>query len=56
MNAETMDDITGYSGVHTTDVTERKALAMLDNAAERGGQFYMQVAPGKNQRSLYCSG
>ncbi len=40
-------DITGYKGTHTSVVTQEKALAMLDDAADRGGQFYMQVAPGK---------
>lgn len=46
MDADSDADITAFPGVHTTDVTEQKALAMLDDAAARGGQFYMQVAPG----------
>jgi N-acetylglucosamine-6-sulfatase len=47
INAASDADITGYPAQHTTVVTEQKALAFLDDAASRGGQFYMQVAPGK---------
>jgi N-acetylglucosamine-6-sulfatase len=47
INAASDADITGYPDQHTTVVTEQKALAFLDDAASRGGQFYMQVAPGK---------
>lgn len=38
-------NIVGYKGLHTTDVTWSKALGFIDDAAERGGQFYIQVAP-----------
>ncbi|KAK5162800.1 uncharacterized protein LTR77_011172 [Saxophila tyrrhenica] len=44
-NAATAADITGYKGMHTTEVLEEKALAMIDDAASKGGQFYMQIAP-----------
>ena len=47
MNATSKSDIEGFKGEHTTLVTEQKALDMLDDAAARGGQFYMQIAPGK---------
>lgn len=45
-------DIVGYKGMHTTDVTWNKALGFIDDAAQRGGQFYMQVAPGKCPSNL----
>lgn len=47
VDAESLADVTPFKGIHTTDVTEQKALAMLDDAADRGGQFFMMVAPGK---------
>ncbi|KAK5173343.1 uncharacterized protein LTR77_002024 [Saxophila tyrrhenica] len=34
-----------YKGTHTTDVTQEKALSMLDDAASSGDQFFMMVAP-----------
>jgi N-acetylglucosamine-6-sulfatase len=34
-----------YKGQHTTDVTQQKALAMLDDAATSGDQFFLMVAP-----------
>ena len=37
--------ITPYKGIHTTDVLHKKALNMLDEAAEKGDQFFMMVAP-----------
>jgi hypothetical protein len=40
------DKITGYNGIHTTAVTQTKALAMLDEAAKTNDQFFMMVAPG----------
>jgi hypothetical protein len=40
------DKITGYDGIHTTEVTQTKALAMLDVAAKTKDQFFMMVAPG----------
>ena len=46
------DDITGYKGIHTTDVTQTKALAMLDDAVKSKDQFFMMVAPGKPPCSL----
>jgi arylsulfatase A-like enzyme len=39
--------ITLYDGIHTTNVTQQKALAFLDDAAEKGEQFFMMVTPGK---------
>lgn len=39
------DVVTPYKGVHTTDVTQTKALAMIDEAAGSGDQFFMMVAP-----------
>jgi hypothetical protein len=36
-----------YKGEHTTDVIQKKALDMLDDAASTGDQFFMMVAPGK---------
>ena len=36
----------GHPGIHTTTVTEQKALKMLDKAAAKGDQFFMMVAPG----------
>ena len=45
-----LKDVDSFPDIHTTDVTERKALDMLDDAAERGNQFYMQIAPGKAKR------
>ena len=47
VNAVGDADITGYKGMHTTEVLQQKALAMIDDAANRSGQFYMQIAPGK---------
>lgn len=41
------DEVTGFKGVHTTDVTESKSLKMLDDAAKSGDQFFMMVAPGE---------
>jgi hypothetical protein len=57
------DELTGYKGIHTTDVTQTKALAMLDDAAKSKDQFFMMVAPGKSalfpervyQRLTLCS-
>lgn len=37
--------ITDYPGIHTTNVTQTKALAMLDQAVDTGNQFFMMVAP-----------
>lgn len=37
--------ITPFIGTHTTDVTQTKALAMLEQAASSGNQFFMMVAP-----------
>ena len=39
------DDLTPFPGIHTTDVTKKKALDMLDSAASSGNQFFMMVAP-----------
>ena len=39
-------NVNAYKGEHTTDVTQKKALAMLDDAASSGDQFFMMVAPG----------
>jgi hypothetical protein len=36
-----------FKGEHTTDVIQKKALDMLDDAASTGDQFFMMVAPGK---------
>jgi hypothetical protein len=36
-----------YEGEHTTDVIQKKALDMLDDAASTGDQFFMMVAPGR---------
>ena len=47
VDAESEADIKPHKGVHTTDVTHQKALAMIDQAAKAGGQFYMQVATGE---------
>lgn len=47
---------TQYPGIHTTDVTEAKALAMLDQAHESGEQFFMMVAPGKSVNAILCLG
>ncbi|KAK3707268.1 hypothetical protein LTR37_012269 [Vermiconidia calcicola] len=44
-NAQSEADIASEQGTHTTDVTGRKALDMLDDAAARKGQFFMMVAP-----------
>ena len=40
------NEITGYKGIHTTDVTQTKALAMIDDAANSKDQFFLMVAPG----------
>lgn len=45
-HANSEADIESFQGTHTTTVTWDKALAFLDDAASKGGQFYMQVAPG----------
>ena len=47
VNAQSVADTTVYDNVHTTDVTNQKALAMIDEAAASGNQFFMMVAPGK---------
>lgn len=39
------NDVVPFIGTHTTDVTQTKALAMLDDAATSGNQFFMMVAP-----------
>ena len=41
------DDVSSYKGIHTTDVTQEKALAMIEDAATSGDQFFMMVAPGE---------
>ena len=41
------DTITPFDNIHTTNVTQEKALAFLDDAAAMGEQFFMMVAPGK---------
>ena len=43
------DSITPFPGIHTTDVTQSKALAMIDHAADSKEQFFMMVAPGMQQ-------
>lgn len=39
--------VSKYPGVHTTHVTQEKALAAIDDAAKNKKQFFMMVAPGK---------
>jgi hypothetical protein len=39
--------ISSYDGIHTTNITQDKALAMIDDAAAIGEQFFMMVAPGE---------
>lgn len=39
-------DLTPYWGVHTTNVTQDKALDYIDDAAAAGQQFFMMIAPG----------
>lgn len=41
------DTITPYDGIHTTHVTQEKALVVLDDAAATGEQFFMMVTPGE---------
>ena len=43
--------LTQHNGVHTTNVTQTKALDFLDDAAAAGEQFFMMVAPGVFQIS-----
>lgn len=52
------DTITAYDGIHTTDVTQEKALAVLDDAAATGEQFFMMVTPGESypRKQAYQSG
>ena len=38
-------EIEKHIGEHTTDVTETKSLAMLDQAAQANNQWFMMVAP-----------
>jgi hypothetical protein len=52
VNAQSTADTTQYNGVHTTDVTSKKALDMIDEAANDGNQFFMMVAGGKSTVSL----
>lgn len=40
------DNLTGYKGVHTTDVTQEKAIELIDHASDSGNQFFMMIAPG----------
>lgn len=48
-NARTVsNDVTAFPNVHTTTVTERKALAMVDAAAAAGGQFFMMITGGEH--------
>lgn len=37
--------ITPFDNIHTTNVTQQKALDMIDDAAKAGEQFFMQIAP-----------
>jgi hypothetical protein len=48
VNAQSTADTTQYNGIHTTDVTSKKALDMIDEAANDGNQFFMMVAGGKS--------
>lgn len=45
-NAASSGDVTQYPNTHTTDVTNKKALDMIDEAASDGKQFFMMVAGG----------
>ena len=38
--------IKAFHNVHTTSVTQKKALSFIDAAANAGEQFFMMVAPG----------
>ena len=53
VNAQSVADTTAYDGTHTTDVTNKKALDMIDEAASDGKQFFMMVAPGECQSVKY---
>lgn len=52
VNAQSVADTTAYDNIHTTDVTNKKALDMIDEAANDGNQFFMMVASGKSVLSL----
>ncbi|KAK3053173.1 hypothetical protein LTR09_005799 [Extremus antarcticus] len=43
VNAQSLSDVTAFPGIHTTDVTTQKALAMIDAATAAGKQFFMMV-------------
>lgn len=47
VNAQSLSDVTAFPGVHTTDVTTQKALAMIDAATAAGRQFFMMVTGGQ---------
>ena len=47
--------ITPFPGIHTTNVTQTKALAFLDKAIAKNEQFFMMVAPGSSTRTLRFS-
>lgn len=38
-----------YKGTHTTDVTQDKAIELIDHASDSGNQFFMMIAPGTLQ-------
>ena len=44
-----------FENQHTTDVTEQKAVAMLDEAVGSGEQFFMMVAGGRFTQGNDCA-
>ena len=48
------DTITPFDGIHTTNVTQQKALDFLDDAAKSAEQWFMMVTPGMRHLHLKC--
>ena len=51
VDAQDVSHMTVYNNTHTTDVTEWKALAMIDAATQAGKPFFMMVTGGRKSFS-----